>query len=71
MAQNEMAQKAREIADELMNPKYANSDMHTVLEIAASRGMLFVMERERDRITAIAPSEPNDFRTYTPQSAGC
>jgi len=66
MAQNALAQKAREIADDLMNPKYANSDMHTVLEIAASRGMLFVMERERDRIT-----ESSDMPKYTPQAAGC
>ena len=71
MAQNELAQKAREIADDLMNPKYANSDMHTVLEIAASQGMLFVMERERERIVAMTPPEPNDMRQYTPQSAGC
>lgn len=68
-AQTEMAQAAKDIAGRLMDKRYANSDMQTVLELAAMQGMLFAMEQAR-RNFVTSYVEPTDQR-FTPQSAGC
>lgn len=67
--QTELAQAAKDIAGRLMDKKYANSDMHTILELAAMEGMLFAMERARSNLVA-SYVEPTDQR-FAPQSAGC
>lgn len=68
-AQTELAQAAKDIAGRLMDEKYANSDMHTILELAAMQGMLFAMEQARRNLVA-SYVEPTD-NAFTPQSAGC
>lgn len=65
--QTELAQAAKDIAGRLMDKKYANSDMHTILELAAMQGMLYAFEQERARM---AFREPADL-PFTPQAAGC